>query len=683
MESYGARDALGIEGRVRAVQHDVRGLIGSGPNGEVTFEDLWGLDPDGRHILKHPERALEDRTVKNKFTKRGLSYLLRTLLVGMSGSDQSKQPTDITYGWSNNPFQAFMLLGDDGAVPTRRGDARVLWNESDGQFDDKIPAGSGTAVYGRRGLLLSLTTGIFKRVQIRYPNASPNYEELEYTFFAQANTVKQDGPTGGDVGIDDFTVKGVAMAYGVACGYNEASSQVGTRAVLGVAATHQGLADRIYKHEWYTQGDDSASGMGGVPAAVHVNGSNPLSSLYSAGEALDNDGWVSSNADGADVSISALTGVSITITAATKIIQVTGAAFNSAHVRKTLKVRNMTTAGNNLDYTIKRVIDADEVEVFETPAGDETDASADADLVTRTWAQKAFDGRVDNEGLVGGALPGVATKGTYDADPAATIIQGEKWVSADGSGPHYIGRIWTANKKIAGVRIVFPKGSIRDFCPNRFKFQTYTSGNPEGGTWTDITGQDWTGSDQASLIFDNGEYGYEYVFATPVTTRGIRMSNMLAVDTLRKVEIGELYMFEVRDGDTGREWLSIGGSNVLRHAVDSVPNYRVSTMPTVTNTASAQTIVNALNRRLLGWGLEAYRSTFGFIWIRATVGGSYAQAHIDSTANGSTINATLGLSTSAVVKTGVTQSFTKAQANAVTFIYTLRQGGNFSKPYDF
>jgi hypothetical protein len=666
---------LSVEGHIRAVQHDVRGLVGSGPDGEVMFEDLWEVGPNGKLRMKQPERALEDRTVKNKFTKRGLSYFLRTLLKSMAGTGQSKQPMDITYGWDTNPFSAFVLLGDDGAVPVRQGDSCVLWNESDGQFDNKIAAGSGVAVYGRRGLLLSLTTGIFKRVQIRYPNVSPNYEECEYTFFAQANTVKQDGPTGGDVGIDDFVVKGVALAAAVACGHNEASSQVGTRAVLGVAATHQGLADRLYKHEWYSQGDGSAEGQSGVPASRHVNGSNALSSLYSAGEALDNDGWVSSNADGADISISALTGVSITITAATKRIQVTGAAFTSTHVRKTLKVRNMTTAGNNLDYTIKRVIDGDEVEVFETPAGNETDASADADLVTRIWAQKAFDGRVENEGLVG--------KGTYDADASATIIQGEKWVSTDGSGPHYVGRIWAASKKVAGVRIVFPKGSIRDFCPNRFKIQSYTSGNPEGGTWTDVVGQDWTGSDQASLIFDNGEYGYEYVFATPITTQGLRLSNMIAVDTLRKVEVGELYIFEVRDGNIGREWLSIGGSNVLRHAVDGVPTYRASTIPAVSNTASAQTIVNALNRRLIGWGIEAYRSTFGFIWIRATVGGSYAQCHVDSTANGSTVNATLGLSTAAVAKTGITQAFTKAQANAVTFIYTLRMAGNFSKPYDF
>lgn len=668
---------LGIEGRVRCVQHDVRGIVGSGPGGEVTFEDLWAVGPNGKLRLKCPERAVEDRTTKNKFTKRGLSYLLRTLLKGMSGTDQSKQPTDITYGWSNNPFLAFMLFGDDGAVPVRLGDARVLWDESDGQFDDQIAAGSGVAVYGRRGLLLSLTTGIFKRVQIRYPNASPNYEECEYTFFAQANTVKQDGPTGGDVGIDDFVVKSVGLAYGVACGYNEASSQVGTRAVLGVAATHQGLADRLYKHEWYTQGDGSAEGQGGVPATRHANGTNALSSLYDTGEAIDGDGWVSSNGDGADVSISALTGVSITITASTKRIQVTGAAFTSAHVRKTLKVRNMTTAGNNLDYTIKRVIDADEVEVFETPAGDETDASADADLVTRIWAQKAFDGRVENEGLVG--------KGTYDADAQATIIQGEKWVSADGSGPHYVGRVWNTSKKVAGIRIVFPKGSIRDFCPNRFKIQTLTSGDPEGagGTWTDVVGQDYTGVDQASLIFDAGEYGVEYAFATPVTTQGVRVANMLAVDTLRKVEIGELYVFEVRDGDSGREWLSIGASNVLRHAVDGIPTYRASTVPTVANTASAQTIVDALNRRLIGWGLEAYRSAFGFIWIRATVAGNNAQLHIDSTANGSTINATLGLATSAVAKTGITQPFTKAQANAVTFIYTLRMAGNLSKPFDF
>lgn len=661
----GSQGSLGIEGRLRCVQHNVRGLVGSGPGGVVEFNDLWQIDEDGRLQLRHPERVTEDRTVKNKFTKRGLSYLLRTLLKVNSGTDQSKNPTDITYGWSNNPFRAFVLVGDDDLVtPTRKGDSRVLWEESDGQYDALISAGSGSVGIGRRGVLLATTTGIFKRTQIRYPNASPNYEECEYTFFAQANSPAVET---GDLGLDNFVAKSIALAYGVECGYNEASSQLGTRAILGLAATHQGKCDRSYVHEWYGQGDGSAEGQGTIPTTRHANGTNPLSSLYATAEAIDGDGWVASSEE-VDSSILAYTGVSITITAATKRIQVTGAAFTSDHVRRTLKVRNMTTAGNNLDYTIKRTIDADEVEVFETPAGDETDASADADLVHRFWGVRAFDGRVENEGLVG--------KGTYDADLDGTVVQGGRWVSLDIPGPHYVGRIWNVAKSIKGVRIVFPSGSIRDFCPNRFKIQTLTSGNPEGGTWTDQL--NYSDVDQGSLIFDNGEYGYEYTFASPVSTQGLRLSDVLAVDSARKAEIGELYIFE-EPAD-----MSIAApNNVLRHAVDGIPTYRVSTVPAVSATKDAQTIVDALNRRLYGWGLEAYRSTFGYIWIRATVAGNYAQLHIDSAVNGSTINASLGLSASAVAKTGVTQAFTKAAADAATFIYTLRMAGNLSKPYDF
>lgn len=671
------RDMLGIEGRIRVIQHDVRGMHGSGPDGEVTFEDLWEIGPDGAMSLREPERTLENREVKNKFTKRGLAYLQRTILQANSGSDQSKQPTDITYGWSNNPFQAFILLGDDGAVPTLRGDARVLWNESDGQFDAKIPAGSGTAIYGRRGLVIaSGTSGIFKRVQTRYPLGS-NYEELEYTFFAQANASPEQT---GDLGLDNFVVKGIALAYGVACGYNEASSQIGTRAVLGVPAIHQGYADRIYKHEWFTQGDGSAEGQGAEPTTMHNPGGY---AKYVAAEPHDGDGFVSS-ADAANVVIGSL----IADAASTFTVRASGnrikfgnavadlagtGGFVTAHIRKTLIVAGSTS--NNRYFTIKRIHSTTEVEVFEDVVTEATPTTATASLVTNYSVQQAFDGRVENEGLIG--------KGTYDADPSATIIQGEKWMSADTSGPHHAGRIWNTDKKIGGVRVVFPKGSIRDFCPNRFKIQSYTSGNPEGGVWTDVPGQDWTGSDQASLIFDNGEYGYEYVFATPVTTKGIRLSSMLAVETLRKVEIGELYIFEVRDGNTGREWLTTDGTKVLKHGVDGLPTYRTSTIPAVANTASVQTLVNAINRRLIGWGLEAYRSTFGFLWIRATVAGSYAQLHIDSVAGGSTINPDLGLSTAAVARTGLTQPFTKAQANAVTFIYTMRQGGNYSKPYDF
>ena len=157
------QSVAGISGRCRMVKHDVAGLRGSGPNGEVDFHDLWEEGPDGQWVSKHPERITEDRTHKNKMLCRGLSYLMYTAVQYQTGTVASKQPTDITHYPDRNPFLAFILIGDDSATPVRPGDAKVVWHESDGEFDDKIPAGSGR---NRNRVLLKqpvkLTAGLGK-----------------------------------------------------------------------------------------------------------------------------------------------------------------------------------------------------------------------------------------------------------------------------------------------------------------------------------------------------------------------------------------------------------------------------------------------------------------------------------------------------------------------------------------
>jgi len=670
----GPQGTLGIEGRVRVVQHDVRGMRGSGPDGSVQFEDLWTTNADGMLVSRHPERVQEDRTVKNKFTKRGLGYLLYQSLLGLSGTAASKQPTDITSNQDRNPFQAFMLIGDNALVtPTRPGDGLVEWAESDTAYDAKITGDSpdpaaGTAQIGKRGLLLSTTSGILKRVQIRYPNSSPNYEQCEYTFFAQANSPAVQ--TGYD-GLDDFIAKSIALSYGLACGYNEANSQIGTRAVLGIAATHQGVCDRNYVHEFFTQGDGSAEGQGGVVSPLHVGGGDG-SPKYFVGETIDGDGYVTS-AEASSTTLGSITGSgSDAFVAATKRIKLVNAPTDmspgfvaATHVRQTLIISG--SASNDKEFTIKRVVAVDEVEVFETVISESGQTAAG---VVRTFYRglQAFDGRVENEGSI--------TKGTYDADPDGTIVQGGMWESQDVPGGHHLGRIWNSAKTISGIRIVVPKGSIRDFCPNRFLIQTLTSGNPEGGTWT--TQVDKSSADQASLIFDGGEYGYEYVFPAPVSTQGVRLFNMQAVDTLRKVEIGELYIF------TQPADFSIASpNNVLRYSRDSGTSWRDATIEDVAATKDVQDLVDAVNKQLTGWGVEVYRSTFGFLWFRATVAGDNATLDLDTTGNGSTINANLGLPTAGRVSVGVTVPLIKAAANALTLIYTLRMGGDFAKPYEF
>ena len=186
---------------------------------------------------------------------------------------------------------------------------------------------------------------------------------------------------------------------------------------------------------------------------------------------------------------------------------------------------------------------------------------------------------------------------------------------------------------------------------------------------------DYSASDQSNNIFNNGEYGYEYTFTTAVPTCGIKISGIVPVDTARKVEIAELYVFEDMPSKT-----IDSTNNKLRLSVDGGSSYKTFTIPNVAATTSTQTLADAINQALYGWGLEAYRSAFGFVVVRGTVAGNYSQVHLDTVANA--INSLLGIPTAGLPKgyTGVTQPFTKAAADAVTFIYTQRMGGNFPKP---
>src|SRR3989339_273536 len=239
------QEKMGTSGEFRLITLDTQNIKGTGPQGEVTFHDLFNGNPQTGFHPKEPERVIVDRTVKNKFTKRGLSRMLHEILKGHSGTFV---PSDISYDPTRNPFQAFVLFSDDTAN-SKVGDARVKFNESDGQFDTLLSPLNSVVGQGRRGVFLSDTGGIFKRISISYRNTNP-YGEAEFVFYAQPNTTPQQT---GDKGLDGFPIKSVGMAYGVDCGDGEANSQIGIRAVIGLAPTFQGVSDRKYCHEAQSQ----------------------------------------------------------------------------------------------------------------------------------------------------------------------------------------------------------------------------------------------------------------------------------------------------------------------------------------------------------------------------------------------------------------------------------------------
>jgi len=151
--------------------------------GDVSFDGLFE-NIDGRWSPRRGVEVVEDRSVKNKWTKRGLSSLMNRAFLGQNTGNHVPSAIDASTA-TKNPFLAFFMAADDGSIVS---DQKVSWSESDGASDTKIPSHPSVAGKGRRSILLSDTTGPgIKRNSIAYVSTNP-YREIEYVFFAQANT---------------------------------------------------------------------------------------------------------------------------------------------------------------------------------------------------------------------------------------------------------------------------------------------------------------------------------------------------------------------------------------------------------------------------------------------------------------------------------------------------------------
>lgn len=776
MSGLQSRGAVGCGGQFRFVRMDCRALQGSGPNGELQFQDLFEGSMQQGWEPKLQDRVRQDFTIKNKFTRRGLGRMLHEILTGHAGGPYT--PPEVTSNSTRNPFQALAFFADSPSSDAKFGDSRVEFDESDGAAVVALSANTSFPGEGRRGVALSDTSGVLKRVSLAYVNTNP-YGEAEFVFYAQPNTnvkpsatltmdtkanhpdtetftlddgynpavifeidttgdgitagrqrVKADtavsaddmrdevikainecdvpldisaasGGTGivdltnlrggalgntaiahtitapgfsktdfasgaanetGDKGLDNFIIKAVAMAYGVACGNGEADSQIGIRAISGLAPTFQCAGAGVtYLHENFNY-DGSASPV--FQAYLHPGAGNGT-------ETITNEGYVYTT-EASEVQIGTdITGdAGDSMNASTRIITLKNANFKkNLHVRKTLRISNSGTPANNQDYTIKRVIAYNQVEVFEgidTTVTENFMTTGDG-LYTKYTGAKAFDGRVENLGRVEVS----ATEG----DEPGRVIHGESWVSEDSSGPHVLGRIFTTTKTLIGCRVCIPAGTNKDFVPNRFKIEilnpTANGNNPRPGNDNDWdTIYDYTGTDQGTALYDAGVYGYEYTFAG-VEAKGLRLSSMQGWDLTRNVKIAALMVFE-----EGPSVDFVNGVDKLRLATDAFPTFREYDLPTLTSTTDQAEVVNALNQVLRGYELEAVASPFGFLWIRGTVAGDNSQVDLDSEVNGSTANSKLGLGTGAQVRTGITQSVLKWADDALTIIYRVNLTGD-------
>lgn len=774
MSGLQTRGAVGCGGQFRFVRVDCRAMRGSGPNGEILFQDVFKGSIQGGWEPRQPERVTEDIRVKNKFLKRGLSAMMHRALLGHDNGPYV--PADITANPEDNPFLALVMFSDSPSTDGKTGDERVVFNESDGAFVVTLSADTTTPGEGRRGVLIDDTAGELRRISLGYVSTDP-YGEAEYVFYAQPNAnvkatatvtfdtkanhpdaeyltlddgfnppvdfevdttgdgitlgrqrIKADtavsaddmrdafitavnecdvplditaavGAAGtanltnvrggalcntpithnitapgfggtsftsgsafetGDKGLDSFPIKAVGLAKDVDCGSGDANSFVGIRAISGLAPTLQCEGAGVhYVHE-VLKYDGTASP---VPQRyVHPPAGNGT-------ETITNDGVVF-HAEATEVQIEAFTGTAgDSMNATTRIITIVGANFKrNRDVRKTLRISNSSIPANNLDYTIKRVLSYDQVEVFEdidTTVTENFLTTGDG-LYTKYSAEKAFDGRVENLGRV----EVVATEG----DDPGTVIHGEYWSSPDDAGPHTIGRIWSTTKSLIGCRICIPAGVNKDFVPNRFKIDILNpaanGNNPRPGNDTDwVTVVDNSGADQATDIFDAGVYGYEYTFAA-VDAKGIRLTGMQAFSSTRNVHIAAFMAYE----DTAAFSL-VNGVDKIRLATDAFPTWREYDLETIADVTDQDVLVDAINKQVRGYELEAVAGPFHHLWIRSTVAGDNSQLDIDSEANGSTVNSKLGLSTGAQTKTGITQPVFKWPDEALTIIYRVNLTG--------
>ena len=339
------------------------------------------------------------------------------------------------------------------------------------------------------------------------------------------------------------------------------------------------------------------------------------------------------------------------------------------HLRKTIRIAS-SGAGNDGDYTIKRVIDRRTVEVYEALTANETGAPPPftGQLMEVYSGDRAFDGRVENEGRV--------EVSATDQDAPGTLEWGEKYVSDDTGGPHSLGRIWTSSKVISGIRLVFPAGVNRDFTPNRFYIDildpSANSGNPRPGNdldWVNVS--DYSVTDQGTYIFDAGAYGYTYTF-TPITAMGVRISGCQAINSSRKIELAEFLAWE----DAAAVTMS---AKDLMLKVSGPAAYKQFTIPDLSSVSLTSDIADYMNQVLRGWQVEAFASELGYLWLRGTVAGNNSEVYLDSEDNGSTAAQTLGLTASAAEvksKTGISQVVRKNPGDAMTLIYRVNLTGD-------
>lgn len=595
--------------------------------------------------------------------------------------------TDGYYESNEGPGATLFNGTTDGvSYISKPGDVKITWDESDTQYDSKIPAGTGASTDGswtaarqggHRATLISSDTGNpLRRTALTYVSGSP-YRELEILVYAAAGSLVRSisgditdtiAPAGSMALITllngNFTISDEGKVLKISGAYNAANNRqvtihkfVSATQVYVEGPDHNRTEDQTFA-QWVAE---SASVTGVFMSSVDQDG------VWSAANRFGNLKYID------DLPIK-------TIGLAEGVDCGNGESANRVGIRSNVgtgptylgvsdRVYQHEFSGSLHRYIAGETLGSvgtDGYFVLEGPPVDEA---------VGYEGDHAFDGNVRDEASLG------------------YVNLGNTYRSGIGTANHTLARVWQTAKDIVGVRITFPLNTNRLYCPDAFqvwyldktKSPTYPAPgceaqlNPSNHAhWTICpTGGTWSG--QVNNIYDAGQYGYAYTVAMPAgTCYGIKLYNCTSYGGASyEIHVAEMYLWT----NMGTVTVTANTNDRLMVAIDDAGTvWRRFDIGSVTATNSLTNLLNAINKKVRGYGLEAVRSNHGFLWLRATVAGKYSKCKIGQTTTPanpdySPANVPLGFTAehgaTPTQKTGITVPFVKRPCDAAAFIYRV------------
>jgi hypothetical protein len=556
------------------------------------------------------------------------------------------------------------------------GDAKVTWDESDGQYDSKIPNGTGATTdggwaanrcAGRRATLISSDTGNpLKRTALTYVSSSP-YRELEILIYAAAGTLVR--AVSADI-TDSITPAGSCAIIQLLNGNFTISDEGRTLKISGATNAANNRQVSIRKYVDATHVYVEVTDFVRVPGITFAPMVSEVGAFMSTPE---QDGvWSNAARAGNDKYLDDFPIKTIGLAE--------GVACGSGEASNRVGIRSNVGTGPTFFGVSDRVYQ------HET-------ASTHRYITGETLGGVGTDGYFVNEGLPVDEVVGYEGYKSFDGDVRGEaslgyVDLGGTYHSLAGSN-HTIARIWQTAQDLVGYRLTFPLNTNRLYCPDSWQVWYLDKAKAPGGLsanldpsnhahWTQCpTGG--TQSGQVNNIFDAGQYGYGYTIAVPSgNCYGLKLYNANAYGGASYgIYVAEMYAWT----NMGTVTITANVNDRLEVAIDDAGSvWKRFDIGNVSATNSVTNLVNAINKKVRGYGLEAVRSNHGFLWFRATVAGQYSKCKIGQTTTPgnpdySPANVPLGFTAehgaTPTQQVGITIPFVKRICDAAAFIYRV------------